>query len=145
MTCLKLISGAFRNPNFHREYLQKYSEPTSDIFTTCTPRSLLYLCKISRSETSQKISYSKSAKMTCLKLISGAFKNPNFHREYLQKYSEPTYEIFTTCTPISLLYLCKISRSETSQKISYSKSAKMTCLKLISGAFRNPNFHREYL
>jgi hypothetical protein len=101
--------------------------------------------EIFKSEESQKISYSENAKLTCLKLISGAFKNPNFHRNISKSIVKPTSEIFTTCTPISLLCLCKISRSETSQKISYSESAKMTCLKLISGAFRNPNFHREYL
>jgi hypothetical protein len=107
MTCLIQISGAFRNPNFYREYLQTYSEPASKICTTCTPRSILSLYKFSRSEASQKISYNEISKMTCLKLISRAFGNPNFHKEYLQKYREPTSKIYTTYTPRYLLYLWK--------------------------------------
>jgi len=145
ITCLKLISREFKNPTFHREYIQNCSKSTSWICTTCTPRSLLYLCNFSRSETSHKISYSECSNMTCLKLISRAFRKPNFHREYLQHYSEPTSEICIACTSRSLLCLWKFSRFETSQKVSYRKCAKMTYLKLMSGALKNPNFHMAYL
>jgi len=104
LTYLKLISKAFRNPNFNRAYLRKHSEQASKIFTACAPRSLLCLCKISRSEASQKISYRESVKLTCLKLISKAFRNSNFHRAYLQKCSKPASKIFTTYTPRSSIY-----------------------------------------
>lgn len=48
MTYLKLISGPFKNSNFHMEYLLKYSEPMAEFFNTCTPRYLLLLYKISQ-------------------------------------------------------------------------------------------------
>jgi hypothetical protein len=110
------ISGAFRTLTSTRN-ISKSIENQHMIFLPHVHHiSPLYLYKISRSETSQKISYSESVKLTCLKLISGAFRNPNFHREYLESIEKPTYDIFTTCTPIYLLCLCKISGSETSQK-----------------------------
>jgi hypothetical protein len=46
---------------------------------------------------------------------------------------------------MSPLFL-KLSQSEESQKKkNYSENAKITCLKLISGAFRNPDIHREHI
>jgi hypothetical protein len=116
MSCLKLILGAFKNPKFHREYLRKCSEQEYNIFTTCTPRYILYIYKITRSETCQKIIYSESTMLICLKLLLGAFRNLKFHMEYLQNYNEPTYKIFTVCTPIYILYLFKILGFEISFK-----------------------------
>jgi hypothetical protein len=142
---LKLISREFRNPKFQKEYLLKYREPAYHMFTTCKPRYILYNCKILGSETSQKIIYIKSTMLTCLKLISGASRNHIFHIPYIQKYSELEFNIFITCTIIYLICLYKISWYETSQRITYCESSKMTYLKLILEAFRNCNFHGEYL
>jgi hypothetical protein len=37
-------------------------------------------------EKSPKKHFRENAKLTCLKLISGSFRNPKFHRVYLRRY-----------------------------------------------------------
>jgi hypothetical protein len=67
MTLLKLISRLVTSLVFHGLFIQNYSNPEPEIFTTYTMKCLLSLQKLSLSENSQKI-YSKNSKMTRLKL-----------------------------------------------------------------------------
>ena len=62
----------------------------------------------------QRESYDDFTKVTSLRWIFGACKNTDFHRSYLQKYWEPSSEIFTTASSGFQLHLIQISTSEPS-------------------------------
>lgn len=116
LTCFKLISITFRNPNFLRAYLQKYNKPKFEIFTKFIMRSYLNMIQISPSKHCRKKGYSKIIKMAYLKLISRAFKNPDFLIAYIWKYRKARYEILIGCLPRSCLNMVQILSSKTSQK-----------------------------
>ena len=107
---LRWNSRAWKSTTFHRSYLQKYCEPSSEIFWRISSRFQLRTMWISDSEPSHKQIYSTNSTMTCL----WAWKIPNFHRCYLLKYCEPRSEIFRQPSSRFQLRTLEISASEAS-------------------------------
>lgn len=58
--------------------------------------------------------YDEFPSITCLRLNSEAYKNPNLFKPYIKKYSEPRYEILVKCSPRFWIYMVVISTSEAS-------------------------------
>jgi len=88
--------------------------------------------KISHYTKSHKIIYNKNSKLTCLKHISGPFRNSDFHREYLWNFCDKMSNILTIDTLISFLHLLKIARYETSQNRIYSENGKPSWIQAFS-------------
>ena len=76
----------------------------------------------------QRESYDDFPQVTCFECNSGVCKNTNFLRSYLRKYHAKSSEIWTQGSARFLLKWVFFETSETSQKISYSENATMTCL-----------------
>jgi hypothetical protein len=77
----------------------------------------------------RKKCYIKNSKLTLLKLISGLATILVLNGLYIRNYSEPKYEIWTTCTRGRFLGLHTNFLFETSQEQSYSDNPKMTKFK----------------